>query len=76
MFRLIYFRVAEPNTDLILSDNPQMGFSPSTHPRLAEIVREQTIAHPHTSDEDALPQIMEAIVSSAPSGSGTRHDNY
>lgn len=53
----------------------QMGFSPSTHPRMQEVVREQTIAHPHASDEEALPHILEAIVNLGPSTSGTRHDD-
>lgn len=48
----------------------------STHPRLQEIVREHTLAHPHANDEEALPHIMEAIVSLAPSTSGTRHDDH
>jgi hypothetical protein len=60
---------------LKLPSDVQMGFSPSTHPRLQEIVREQLTAHPGATDEEALPYIMEAIVTHAPSGSGTdRHD--
>jgi hypothetical protein len=58
---------------LKLPSDVQMGFSPSTHPRLQEIVREQLTAHPGATDEEALPYIMEAIVTHAPSGSGTDH---
>jgi len=53
-----------------------MGFSPSTHPRFQEIVREQLTARPGTTEEEALPFIMEAIVAHAPSGSGIDHYDH
>jgi hypothetical protein len=53
-----------------------MGFSSSTHPRMREIVTEHAAEAPlEVSDEAILPRIMEAIVSLAPSGSGTQGGN-
>ena len=53
-----------------------MGFSSSTHPRMREIVNEQSADAPiEVSDESVLPRIMEALVSLAPSGSGTHGVN-